>query len=258
MTKLFVSFYYDLLYNTQQYTPHHPTNWLRFSISQDPNAPPGAVSAYMWFCKEWRPQIVSQNPSESFGNIGKLLGVKWANLSDTEKKPFTMLAAEDKKRYAQDVIIFEDFLKEQHGEENDEIVENDSDSESEMDTTLVIEESIINDADYEMTETKKKPAINSTKTEVTNFAEAKQQMSEYSDSTPSFSFPKAANVVATPPCNEAQSISQRQGKKSKKRAVPNSFPSTSRKISINQDSDANSMKKAHKKTKKKFSPPVKT
>lgn len=44
-----------------------------------------APSAYINFCKENREKAKTKNPSASFGELGKMLGVMWSNLSDKEK-----------------------------------------------------------------------------------------------------------------------------------------------------------------------------
>lgn len=52
-----------------------------------------ALSAYMFFVSDWRERIIAENPSASFGEVGKLLGARWKEMSESEKKvsgyPFT-------------------------------------------------------------------------------------------------------------------------------------------------------------------------
>ena len=50
------------------------------------NQPHRALSAYMFFVQDHRDQIKSENPDVSFGEVGKLLGAKWKELSEKEKK----------------------------------------------------------------------------------------------------------------------------------------------------------------------------
>ena len=45
-----------------------------------------APSAYIIFCTEKRPQVKIDNPNASFGELGKLLGKLWADLSEEEKE----------------------------------------------------------------------------------------------------------------------------------------------------------------------------
>ncbi|KAF9074630.1 high mobility group box domain-containing protein [Rhodocollybia butyracea] len=65
---------------------------------KDPKAPKRALSAYMFFSSDWRERIRAENPEAGFGEIGKLLGAKWKELDDEEKKPYVEQAAKDKER----------------------------------------------------------------------------------------------------------------------------------------------------------------
>ncbi|SAM04872.1 hypothetical protein [Absidia glauca] len=64
-----------------------------------PDAPKRGLSAYMFFSQDTREKVKSENPEASFGQIGKILGAKWREMSDDDKKPYQDKAAEDKKRY---------------------------------------------------------------------------------------------------------------------------------------------------------------
>ncbi|KAJ7584779.1 high mobility group box domain-containing protein [Mycena floridula] len=65
---------------------------------KDPNAPKRALSAYMFFSQDWRERIKTENPDAGFGEVGKLLGAKWKELDDEEKKPYQDMATKDKER----------------------------------------------------------------------------------------------------------------------------------------------------------------
>jgi hypothetical protein len=78
------------------------------SRKKDPKAPKRALSAYMYFSQDWRERMKQENPEASFGTsssrfflyqrpglrvfglglgeLGKLLGNKWKELDDDEKK----------------------------------------------------------------------------------------------------------------------------------------------------------------------------
>jgi len=71
--------------------------------AKDPNAPKRALSAYMFFSQDWRERIKTENPDASFGEIGKLLGAKWKELDESEKKPYIEQAAKDKTRAEKDL-----------------------------------------------------------------------------------------------------------------------------------------------------------
>jgi len=56
-----------------------------------------ALSAYMYFCNQNRPNIKQNNPEAKFSEIGKLMGLTWKKLSPEEKKPYEASALHDKK-----------------------------------------------------------------------------------------------------------------------------------------------------------------
>ena len=80
----------------------------RGKAKKDPNAPKRALSAYMFFSQDWRERIKAENPDAGFGmsyklfifvrhsqlrnnhgkigEVGKLLGAKWKELDESEKK----------------------------------------------------------------------------------------------------------------------------------------------------------------------------
>eukprot|EP00960_Hanusia_phi_P028478 747424-Hanusia_phi.AAC.4 len=60
--------------------------------------PKKPLSAYMLFSNHMRPDVKKANPSASFGEIAKLIGAKWRDLSENEKKKWKDL--EDKVRRA--------------------------------------------------------------------------------------------------------------------------------------------------------------
>ncbi|KAJ2065577.1 Non-histone chromosomal protein 6 [Coemansia sp. S146] len=62
--------------------------------------PKRALSAYMFFSKAMRKTVQEENPEVSFGQIGKILGDKWKNLSDAAKAPYNAESEKDKIRYA--------------------------------------------------------------------------------------------------------------------------------------------------------------
>jgi len=66
---------------------------------KDPNAPKRGLSAYMFFANDNRDKVREENPGIKFGEVGKILGEKWKELTDKEKKPYEAKAATDKERY---------------------------------------------------------------------------------------------------------------------------------------------------------------
>jgi len=66
---------------------------------KDPNAPKRGLSAYMFFAQETRDSVRDNNPDISFGQIGKILGERWKNMTKEEKVPYEAKANKDKERY---------------------------------------------------------------------------------------------------------------------------------------------------------------
>ena len=52
----------------------------------DGDKPKRAPSPYIVFCTKKRPEIKAENPDASFGQLGKILGERWAKLTDAQKK----------------------------------------------------------------------------------------------------------------------------------------------------------------------------
>lgn len=102
---------------------------------KDPNAPKRALSAYIFFTKEFRPIIKRDNPTLKFGEIAKKLGETWREMDDEEKVPYNKLASEDKIRYIADKEEYDKKKnKENENSENDNseyvISENNDNSEN--------------------------------------------------------------------------------------------------------------------------------
>jgi len=70
----------------------------RAKAKKNPNAPKRPLSAYMFFSQDWRERIKAENPDAGFGEIGKLLGAKWKEMDEEDKKPYNEQAAADKLR----------------------------------------------------------------------------------------------------------------------------------------------------------------
>lgn len=66
---------------------------------KDPNAPKRGLSAYMFFANDQREKVREDNPGIKFGDVGKILGEKWKELTDKDKTPYEAKAKADKERY---------------------------------------------------------------------------------------------------------------------------------------------------------------
>jgi HMG (high mobility group) box len=70
---------------------------------KDPNAPKKGKSAYMIFASEKREEIKKENPDATFGELGKLLGQAWKDITEKEKEKYNKKAEKDKKRYDEEM-----------------------------------------------------------------------------------------------------------------------------------------------------------
>ncbi|GAX76261.1 hypothetical protein CEUSTIGMA_g3705.t1 [Chlamydomonas eustigma] len=73
---------------------------------KDPNAPKGALSAFMYFSNEMRSKVKEENPGIAFGEVGKLLGERWKAATADEKAKFEQMAEKDKDRYKQQMAEY--------------------------------------------------------------------------------------------------------------------------------------------------------
>lgn len=68
-----------------------------------PEAPKRPISAYMRYVQDNRPAIVAAHPDAKFTDIGKMLGIKWAKMTEAEKQVYHDLTAKDKERYTREM-----------------------------------------------------------------------------------------------------------------------------------------------------------
>jgi len=102
---------------------------LCFAFSEGPKRP---LSSYMLFVQKERPVIVEKNPDLKFTDIGKLLGAQWAKLTEEEKKKYVDMATDDKARYNQELVVYNNAHGgDQHPMEHEEEDESGPDAEGE-------------------------------------------------------------------------------------------------------------------------------
>ncbi|KAG7559130.1 High mobility group box domain superfamily [Arabidopsis thaliana x Arabidopsis arenosa] len=70
---------------------------------KDPNAPKRAMSGFMYFSQMERDNIKKEHPGIAFGEVGKVLGDKWRQMSAEEKEPYEAKAQVDKQRYKDEI-----------------------------------------------------------------------------------------------------------------------------------------------------------
>ena len=68
-------------------------------LSKDPNVPKRAMTPFMIFAQDNRDEIQKQNPSATFRDVCLMTGVRWKELSETERAPYEKKSEEDKARY---------------------------------------------------------------------------------------------------------------------------------------------------------------
>jgi len=68
----------------------------------------GAVEKAIALMQEYREKVRQDHPNAGFGEIGKLLGKKWKDMSEKEKIPYVNKAEEDKKRYEKEKAAMEE------------------------------------------------------------------------------------------------------------------------------------------------------
>lgn len=78
---------------------------------KDKNAPKKATTAFMAYSKANREAVKKANPTATFGELGKILGAKWHELSDSEKQKYEKEAEKDKARYAAEMKDYNDGAK---------------------------------------------------------------------------------------------------------------------------------------------------
>ena len=74
--------------------------------NKDPNAPKHPKTGYIFFQSDMRPKIKNEFPNISFGEVGKVLGQMWRNLSPEEKKKYNVMAMEDRSRYHSELTSY--------------------------------------------------------------------------------------------------------------------------------------------------------
>lgn len=64
------------------------------------------VSAYMFYINANRQRIRDENPGIGLGEVSKIAGEQWNDLSAEEKAPYEAQAAEDKERYERELEAY--------------------------------------------------------------------------------------------------------------------------------------------------------
>ncbi|SBS86958.1 high mobility group protein [Plasmodium ovale wallikeri] len=75
---------------------------------KDPLAPKRSLSAYMFFAKEKRAEIISRDPelNKDVATVGKMIGEAWNKLEEGDRIPYEKKAQEDKVRYEKEKVEY--------------------------------------------------------------------------------------------------------------------------------------------------------
>lgn len=73
---------------------------------KDPNAPKRGMTSFIYFSQEKRAEVNATNPGLPIGEVAKILGAKWKELTDSDKSPYEEMAARDKARYQKEMETY--------------------------------------------------------------------------------------------------------------------------------------------------------
>ena len=80
---------------------------LRIKKLKDPTKPTRIRTSYLFFCSKHRPKIIEKYKKKGdkirVGDIQKILGKRWKNLTDKDKVPFIKQQNEDRDRYEKEM-----------------------------------------------------------------------------------------------------------------------------------------------------------
>jgi hypothetical protein len=100
---------------------------------KDPNAPKKPLTSFMLFSNEIRSRIQKENPTMSFGELGKKVGELFRGLSASEKQKYEDMAKKDKERYKKALQEFENKQKANAIEDDDGVDDEDDDDDDGVD-----------------------------------------------------------------------------------------------------------------------------
>jgi hypothetical protein len=95
---------------------------------KDKDAPKGVRNGYMFYVQEHRAKRGKEHPNKEAAELTKMIAAEWRELSQSKKKKYLDMAADDKKRYDQ-------AMKEYNKRKRDERSGSDSESESDKKKT---------------------------------------------------------------------------------------------------------------------------
>lgn len=105
------------------------------------------LSPWLQFCKDQRIIIKKNSPETSFGEISKMIGVKWSQMTKEEKKNYNKIVEKEEEIVVEDTLKDETVIEETLKDEEDEtiIVE-----ETLKEETMIVEETLKEDEEETM------------------------------------------------------------------------------------------------------------
>ena len=70
---------------------------------KDPSEPKRPTTAFFYYTASIREEVKEKNPGKAVGELSKIYGQMWADLSEEEKAPFQEKNEKDKERYASEM-----------------------------------------------------------------------------------------------------------------------------------------------------------
>lgn len=116
----------------------------------DLNKPKAPITGYVRFINSRRSEVKQQHPHLQFSEITKILGLEWSNLLQEEKQKYLDEAEEDKKRYIEELKIYQQseqyqaFIKRQSAKKLKSIVG--VDTPEEVSSSLLLSEQVEDDS----------------------------------------------------------------------------------------------------------------
>lgn len=72
---------------------------------RDPTKPKKSLTAFMLFCNDNRARV-SATANGRLGDIAKVLGKEWGNMSPADKKPFILKSEELREQYDEELSVW--------------------------------------------------------------------------------------------------------------------------------------------------------
>lgn len=63
-------------------------------------------SPYLFFVRHVRNRVQQENPGLKFSAITQLVAIQWNDLGNKEKRPYELMAANDRERYENEMIVY--------------------------------------------------------------------------------------------------------------------------------------------------------